>query len=283
MTIAHLPFTTSSRWGELGPSRAVELTATAPTAPHKTERTEAEREAGPRRSPLFGAIVGAIEDWVAQTPPPVSADTTATDTAPEADTGSDSDALAQAMTEFARALMHALREGRGPHGEGRGLHLGHAYGRQGWGDAAQRMEQLAQQFAPAPPTQPVEPPADMASAPLPVEPSGDAATIEAPAPTEVEIDAAPPVTPADTATTPSLHVTIDLGLPESPWKAVHDGLIESFAELQRAIGGPDTERDDKSLEEQLSDMLVALAVKLQTSELNIAALAPPGSLLSVVA
>jgi hypothetical protein len=283
MTIAHLSFTTSSRWGELGPARVAEAKATAPTAPHKTERTEAEREGGPRRSPLFGAIVGAIEDWVAQTQPPVGTDA-ASDAAAEGEAGSDSDALAQAVTEFARALMHALREGRGPHGEGRGLHLGHAYGRPGWGDATQRVEQLAQQFAPAPPTQPVEPPADTASAPLPVEPSEGAATIETPAPTSVETDPAlPPVIPADTAATPSLHVTIDLGLPESPWKAVHDGLIESFAELQRAIGGPDTERDDKSLEEQLSDMLVALAVKLQTSELNTAALAPPGSLLSVVA
>jgi hypothetical protein len=77
-------------------------------------------------------------------------------------------------------------------------------------------------------------------------------------------------------------MTLELQATQSPWKAVHDGLIESFAEVQRAIGRPDTD-GDQSLEERLREMLVALAAKLRSNAINTAALAPAGSLLSVVA
>jgi hypothetical protein len=277
MTISHLSFTPSSRWAEVAAARSVEAKEREPKRAEKTEQGDAERT-GPRRSPLFNAIKQALTELVApaaQTETPAAGE--ATPAAPaDADSSADSEALDQAITEFARALMHALREGRGPHGEGRGHHYGHAHGHQrhGWDNAAQRVEKLALQIAPAP--QPVEAPVTA----LPVE--------QAEAVPATEITQAPltdTAAAAKTAPAPAsqnLHVEIDLGLAESPWKSIHDDLIESFAELQRAIGGPDTE-SDKSLEERLSEMLVALAVKLQTDELHTAALAPPGSLLSVVA
>lgn len=288
MTINPLSSTASSRWAELAAARAAETKEREPKPADKAERSDAERE-GPRRSPLFNAIKDALTELVAQAQP---ADTAQSAQAPQDATAADaptvdSDKLDQAITEFARALMHALRDGRGPHGEGRGHHFGHAHGhhRHGWDNAAQRVEKLAQQIAPEPAAKPVEAPvetpaptpAKAAPTELPVE---QAETVPG---TEVTAIAAPDTKPADKpATTQNLHVKIDLGLAESPWKSVHDDLIESFDELRRAIGGPET-KDKESLEEQLSELLVALAVKLQSNELQTAALAPAGSLLSVVA
>lgn len=242
MTISPLSSVSPSRWGDLSPARTAETSS--PKPPGRVEHTEAERE-GPHRSPLFGAIKDALTELVAQADP--LADTAG-------DAGPDGDTLEQALTDFARALMQALREGRGPHGEGRGLHLGHALGRQAWDSAAERVEKLAHAFAPeateGPGSLPVEAPAQEAAA----------------------------VTAAPTASVPAFTLT------ESPWKSAHDGLIESFAEVQRAMGraGPDSD-DDESLEEQLREMLVALAAKLRTTAIHTTALAPPGSLLSVVA
>lgn len=278
MTIHHLSSTPSSRWAEVAAARSAETKEREPKPADKAERRDAERE-GPRRSPLFNAIKDALTDLVAQ---PTSTGATQTAEAPATEaSAADSDKLDQAITEFARALMHALREGRGPHGEGRGHHFGHAHGhhRHGWDNAAQRVEKLAQQVAPEAVAQPVEAPVKAAPTELPVEPA------EAVPGTEITPVAPPATKPAEqTPASQNLHVKIDLGLAESPWKSVHDDLIESFDELRRAIGGPETKDKDKaSLEEQLSELLVALAVKLQANELHTAALAPAGSLLSVVA
>jgi hypothetical protein len=282
MTIHHLSSTPSSRWAEYAAARSAETKEREPKPADKAERSEAQRE-GPRRSPLFNAIKDALTDLVAQS---ASTDAAQTVEAPVTEApAADSDKLDQAITEFARALMHALREGRGPHGEGRGHHFGHAHGhhRHGWDNAAQRVEKLAQQIAPEPVAKPVEAPAEgplkTASTELPVEQA------EAVPTTEITPVTPPETKPAEKApATLNLHVKIDLGLAESPWKSVHDDLIESFDELRRAIGGPETKDKDKpSLEEQLSELLVALAVKLQSTELQTAALAPAGSLLSVVA
>lgn len=279
MTISHLSFNPSSRWAEVAAARSIDAKEREPKPAEKTEQGDAERT-GPRRSPLFTAIKQALTELVA---PAAQTDTTAageaTPAAPaDADSAADSEALDQAITEFARALMHALREGRGPHGEGRGHHYGHAHGHQrhGWDNAAQRVEKLAQELAPAPAPQPVEAPVTA----LPVEQAETVPATEITAAPATDTAAAPKTAPAPAEQ--NLHVKIDLGLAESPWKSIHDDLIESFAELQRAIGGPDSESED-SLEERLSEMLVALAVKLQTDELHTAALAPAGSLLSVVA
>lgn len=289
MTIHHLSSTPSSRWAEYAAARSAETKERELKPADKAERLDAERE-GPRRSPLFNAIKDALTDLVAQTASTgVVEGETPTPQAPATEAAVDSDKLDQAITEFARALMHALREGRGPHGEGRGHHFGHAHGhhRHGWDNAAQRVEKLAQQVAPEPVAKPVE-----ASAETPAEASVKTTPTELPVEqaeavpgTEITPITPPATKPADkTAATLNLHVKIDLGLAESPWKSVHDDLIESFDELRRAIGGPETEDKDKaSLEEQLSELLVALAVKLQANELNTAALAPAGSLLSVVA
>jgi len=286
MTITHLSSTPSSRWAEVAAARSAETKEREPKPVDKTERREVPRE-GPRRSPLFNAIKDALTDLVAQ---PASTDTAQTAEAPAAEApAADSDKLDQAITEFARALMHALREGRGPHGEGRGHHFGHAHGhhRHGWDNAAQRVEKLAQQVAPEPVAKPVDAPVE-APTPAPVKTTPTELPVEqaeAVPGTEITSIAPPATKPAEkTAVTLNLHVKIDLGLAESPWKSVHDDLIESFDELRRAIGGPETEDKDKaSLEEQLSELLVALAVKLQSNELQTAALAPAGSLLSVVA
>lgn len=291
MTIHHLsttPSSSSSRWAEYAAARGAETKEREPKPADKPARSDAERD-GPRRSPLFNAIKEALTDLVTLAPStdvapdaPPPQDAPATD-APTADR----DPLDQAITEFARALMHALRDGRGPHGEGRGHHHGHAHGlhRHGWDSAAQRVEKLAQQIAPEPAAKPVEAPVETpaptpvkaAPAELPVEQAEAVPTTEMSllAPAETKPAQKPPAAQ-------NLHVKIDLGPAESPWKSVHDDLIESFDELRRAIGGPETE-DKESLEEQLSELLVALAVKLQSNELQTAALAPAGSLLSVVA
>lgn len=233
MTITSLSQSTPSRWGELSCARpAVEPRESTPKPLDKTERAEAERD-GPRRSPLFGAIKEALTELLAQADAPATAEGTDTEAA---ETAQDSDVLEQAITEFARALMQALREERGSHGEGRGRHFGHTHGRHlGWGnDAAQGVEKLAREVAPPPTAEAVEAPVESAA--------------------------------------------------ESPWKSAHDGLIESFAEVQRALGRPKAERDnDDSLEERLQQMLVALAAKLRANAVHTAALAPAGSLLSVVA
>jgi len=279
MTIHQLSSTPSSRWAEYAAARSAETKEREPKPADKAERSDAAREA-PRRSPLFNAIKDALTELVTQpqqTEAPAATETT--DSAP-----ADSDKLEQAITEFARALMHALREGRGSHGEGRGHHFGHAHGhhRHGWDNAAQRVEKLAQEIAPAPAPapKPVEAPVEAAATELPV---AQAETVPA---TEVTQAPTTDTAPAEkkATLTLNLHVKIDLGLAESPWKSVHDDLIESFDELRRAIGGPETkDKDKESLEEQLSELLVALAVKLQSNELQTAALAPAGSLLSVVA
>ncbi len=275
MTITPLSSTSSSRWAELAPARTAEAKEREPKTVHKTERSEAERE-GPRRSPLFGAIKAALEDLVAQAGKPAATSTTdrSAETVP-ADGGTDSEALEQAIAGFARALMQALREGRGSPGEGRGRH-------HGWDSAAQRVEKLAREFAPATENTQAKP----------VEAATQAAT-------EVAADQAETVPATETTASPvtvstmttsagtpavSLRLTLELTLAESPWKSAHDGLIESFAAVQRAVGRADNgSDDDKSLEEQLREMLVALAAKLRTTAVNTAALAPTGSLLSVVA
>jgi len=289
MTIHHLSSTPSSRWAEYAAARSAETKDREPKPADKAERRDAERE-GPRRSPLFNAIKDALTDLVAQTASTGIAEEAATPTpqAPAAEAPADSDKLDQAITEFARALMHALREGRGPHGEGRGHHFGHAHGHHhGWDNAGQRVEKLAKQVAPEPVAKPVDAPvATAAEAPVKAAPTElPVEQAEAVPATEITPVAPTEAKPAEkTPVTLNLHVKIDLGLAESPWKSVHDDLIESFDELRRAIGGPETQDEDKaSLEEQLSELLVALAVKLQANELNTAALAPAGSLLSVVA
>lgn len=114
-------------------------------------------------------------------------------------------------------------------------------------------------------------------------PAGRVERTEATEPTATPVTAGAATTTAGTPTV-SLRLTLELTLPKSPWKSAHDGLIESFAEVQRAMGRSDrASDDDKSLEEQLREMLVALAAKLRTTAVHTAALAPPGSLLSVVA
>lgn len=265
MTIATLSSATPSRWGELTSCARPSEPKPKAVGNKPSEAETAEREGkGPRRSPLFSTIRDALEQLVA---------TEASSTAPTDDDAAStggSDELDQALDDFARALMHALHDGRGPHGEDRGRHLGLALGRPAWSSAAQRLEAIAGQVAPEPAAPAAEAPVE-ATPPEVVEAGGDTPAL-----------ASTPTTSSPSTPTPSLHLTLEL--PESPWAAVHDGLIESFAEVQRALGRPDSGRDDaESLEERLREMLVALAAKLRASTANTAALAPPGSLLSVVA
>jgi hypothetical protein len=283
MTIAATRFATPN------PGRWVETPRLRPTEQARQSQTMeppatngAERD-GPHRSPLFRAIKEALDAVVAQANAPASAD--AAPTEEPAAVAVDGDKLEHALVEFARALMHALREGGELHGGNRGRHLGHAhapahgYHRHAWGDASQRVAQLAQGVAPEAATQPA------AEAP---------ATAPDPAPTEAaepvaSADASTPVSPAaEAAKAPGssigivVRLTLELSVPESPWKATHDGLIEAFAEVQRSLGRP-ADESGKSLEEQLREMLLAMAAKLQSNKLQTLALAPAGALLSVAA
>jgi hypothetical protein len=269
------------------PGRWVETPRLRPTEQARQSQTMeppatngAERE-GPRRSPLFRAIKEAIDAVVAQAKAPASADAAPTE---EPAAGAvDGDKLEHALVEFARALMHALREAGGPHGGNRGRHLGHAhapahgYHRHAWGDASQRVAQLAQEVAPEAATQP----AAEAPAAAPIQAPTEAAEPVAGA------DASAPASPAAAAAKAPgsgivVRLTLELSVRESPWKAAHDGLIEAFAEVQRSLRRP-ADESDKSLEEQLREMLLAMAVKLQSNKLQIMALAPAGALLSVAA
>lgn len=283
MTIANTSFATPNpgRWVETPRLRPTEQARQSQTT--EPPATNAAEREGPRRSPLFRAIKEALDAVVAQAKAPAS-----TDAAPAEEPAAaavDGDKLEHALVEFARALMHALREGSGLQGGNRGRHLGHAhapahgYHRHAWGDASQRVAQLAQEVAPEAGTQP-------------------AADAPAAAPIQAPTEAADPVASADASTPASaaaeaakapgnssgivVRLTLELRVPESPWKAAHDGLIEAFAEMQRSLGRP-VDESDKSLEEQLREMLVAMALKLQSNKLQTLALAPAGSLLSVAA
>lgn len=283
MTIATTSSATPSlgRWSETPRLRPNEQ-ARQSNAIDAPAKTKAEHE-GPRRSPLFHAIKEALDAVVALAKAPARTDAAPTDEPAEG--AVDGDKLEQALVSFARALMHALREGGELHGGNRGRHHGHAhapahgYHRHAWGDTAQRVAQLAREVAPEAATNPA---ADMPAI-APVE-----APTETPEPV-ARADVSAPASPApDAAKAPGsssnivVRLTLELSAPESPWKATHDGLIEAFAEVQRSLGRP-AEEGDKSLAEQLREMLVAMAIKLQSNKLQAMALAPAGSLLSVSA
>ena len=216
------------------------------------------------------------------------------------------DALEQALTAFARALMQALRGGdEGKHGH-RGHGHGHHFGRRegmGWGDdPAQRLDKLASMVAqaalgtaptkPAAPAAPTSPASTSASAAGSTAGSTSAAAAEAAATTTTtaadatqaaaEVTAAPAPAPA----TLVLEIRIVPGVSSaSPWARAADELVSAFGSLQQALGRSTGADNEGSVREQLTTFLRNLAARVRGDEAAMTDVEPtrPGALLSVTA
>jgi hypothetical protein len=187
-----------------------------------------------------------------------------------ADAAAPAPELQDALMDFARALMQALRgdDGDKPgRRHGHHHHDHHDHGRRAWGDPAQRIQQLGARLSPVAPVD--TPPASPA-------PAVDSATPQSPA-TEPTATPAPPP-----AAAPVLNVTINI-VPAQGWRRpVGEGLLEAFGTLQQALGRPAS--SGESLQSRLASFLRALADKLRQDDAPSPGLATePGALLNVSA
>jgi hypothetical protein len=240
----------------------------------------------------------------------VKTDTPATEAADEVtktSTATGGDALEQALTAFARALMQALRGGDdGKPGRGHGHGHGHHFGRReglGWGDdPAQRLDKLAGLVAQAAlGTAPVKP-APAATSPA-ATPSTTPTAASAPA-AAAEVPASTTTTAAATATTATdaaeaaaapapapatlvLEIRILPGVSSaSPWARAADELVSAFGSLQQALGrSTGAEGSEGSVRDQLATFLRNLAARVRGDEAAMSDVEPtrPGALLSVTA
>lgn len=281
------------------PAPGVATPAPAPTAaaPASCQHTCDS----PRRSPLYRALMDALGSLVPSTPSapagsPVAASAPpAPATAPPATPATDAVAvdtppdLEEAVTNFARALMQAVRgsgrdEGdddrergghhRHAHHEHGHHHRHHDHGRRAWGDPAQRIDALGARWGASPSPRPNTAPA------LPLDP----------------VPTTPPVALTDVTLDPV--VATDLGAAKAvpkptPLPAIASdtvaprrdryGLLDAFSALQRALGLPAAEGRG-GLETQLGAFLHTLAERLRGGEANsAAATTQPGALLDVTA
>jgi hypothetical protein len=239
----------------------------------------------------------------------VKTDAVATEAAAEVDkapAAAGGDALEQALTAFARALMQALRggdEGRSGHrGHGHGHHFGRREG-MGWGDdPAQRLDKLASMVAqaalgtaPAKPTAPATAPTSGSTAGSSAS-AGTASTAStaatAAATAATATDEAQPVTeaaaaPAPAPTTLVLEIRLVPGVSSaSPWARAADDLVSAFGSLQQALGrGTAAEGSEGSVRDQLTTFLRNLAARVRGDDAAMAEVEPtrPGALLSVTA
>lgn len=288
----------------------------------ESRRDDAERSEGPRRSPLLKALVQALREVLAAptattgaaeaaptkaAAPAGSADTVktdaaATDATAEADkapAAAGGDALEQALTAFARALMQALRGGDDDH-RGRGHHHGHHFGRRegaGWGDdPAQRLDRLASMVAQAAlGTAPAKPQtAAPATTAAPTSAAGATSTA-APKPATASTastatDVAPVTAPAPAAATAPATLVLEIRLvpgvsSASPWARAANDLVGAFGSLQQALGRSTAADNEGSVREQLATFLRNLAARVRGDEAAMSDVEPtrPGALLSVTA
>ena len=232
----------------------------------------------------------------------VKTDAVATEAAAEVDkapAAAGGDALEQALTAFARALMQALRggdEGKHGHHHGHGHHFGRREG-MGWGDdPAQRLDKLASMVAqaalgtaPAKPTAPATAPTSGSTAGSSAS-AGTASTAATAAATAT--DEAQPVTeaaaaPAPAPTTLVLEIRLVPGVSSaSPWARAADDLVSAFGSLQQALGrSTAAEGSEGSVRDQLTTFLRNLAARVRGDDAAMAEVEPtrPGALLSVTA
>lgn len=271
----------------------------------------------PQRSPMYRALKEALAA-MAQTTTGAGAsssasqaseasatrtETPAVDAAAASGAAGEATALSldDALANFAQALMQALRDQFGSrrerdseHGDGHHHHH-HHHGRRGWGDAAQRVDALAQQVG-ATASQTVDGTTAAAAAGVT---TSHTVAVAADAPTSTATPAAAsqpstePVQPnaAATATAePSsaaritINVTLNLvqGQDSTASKSPFQGLIDAFARLQKALGQPDDDAD--ALPQRLSAFLQALADQLRGEDAASTDVATqPGTLISVTA
>lgn len=286
--------------------------ATPPvTAPASTGSTSCEHgHDTPRRSPLFRALVDALDSLVAPAPRPAPATAaapasavalpgtaaSADSTTPVAEATSNPATPApvdtpvgidEAVMNFARALMQALRGAM--HGEGEGhrhAHHHHDNGRRAWGDPAQRVAQLGAQLGAAvPSTAPAPAPVPLDPAPAPATGIVDAAN--AVSGSVLGAVASTPLAPAGSTASTTLHVSLTIN-GNSPWQPMltrtQQALIDAFGTLQVARGKPkDENEDEKSLSAELSAFLQELADKMRLGDPDEADATQPGALLHVTA
>ena len=285
--------------------------APAPAAPSEHAGCDS-----PRRSPLVRALTEALGELVKQQPSAQTTTATSTDavarssgaadrtaangsqatpasdaaaaTASTTRTDNDNGAtLEQALMAFARALGQALRGDTG-HGDdaGRGHHHRHHHrGRHGWGDASQRVEQLAAQMgapAPAAGTASADAVADTASSDAVTNTTQP--TAAEPASAQVGDQVLQPVRANSEASTQAtvVYVKLELKSDAATLPRAQRRLLDSFAQLQQALGRPEA-NDGDALKSQLAEFLRALANKLDGTAATVAAPTQSGSLISVQA
>lgn len=295
--------------------------ATPPVAaPDATDAPKHEHLAHdtPRRSPLFRALLEALGSLVAPaaapapgalpgTAAPVAAPAPAPAAATPAAGGASAPAdgtgtaattptpapaadapatLDDALMNFARALMQALRSAMHGGGDGEGHHHSHHdHGRRAWGDPAQRIAQLGTQVGAATPA--AATPAAPSAAPATAASDTPAA---APAVGDTVLDpvAAIQLAPAGSGQTTVLHVSLTIN-GTSPGQAkltrTQQALIDAFGTLQQARAKPAaTDSSAKpSLQEQLSAFLKDLADKLRQGNPDAPDATQPGAMLHVTA
>jgi len=253
----------------------------------------------PRRSPFVRALKEALQELAtslraggasaADKPADTAAAVVSTEAAAETAATAEPADLEEALMDFARALMQALREQGGQrrervdgdHGERHHRHHHHRHGHASWGDPAQRVDALAQQIQASAPAVSAGSTAGVAAVA-----GGDAtpATTGPVVATAVTAEAG-----ADKAATPSQGTTVyvtpvnvtanaEAAASASPFA----GLLEAFAKLQKTLGKADD--DDGALPKALSEFLQTLAAKLRGEDLPTAeAATEPGALIDVAA
>lgn len=249
----------------------------------------------PRRSPFVRALKEALHDLATSLQATGASSTEKSDAAATAEAPASAAAaietaespidLEDALMDFARALMQALREQGGGRrervdGEAHGHHRHHHHGRRHWGDPSQRVEALAQQLQAT------------AAAPASGVNAASQAAVEA-APSATTDPAVDPASPADadagTAVTPRRNtavyvatVNVTVNAEAAAQSSPFAGLIEAFAKLQKALGKQ--EDDDGALPKALGEFLQTLAAKLRGEDLPTAeAATEPGALIDVAA
>ena len=298
----------------------------ADAAPTKPAPAAAQPQRGseaydtPRRSPLFRALVEALESVVGsmqapgtktvEAPAPAAvpivpaaaaaaagsatdvmevADPVATPvSAPAQSDGDDRPVdLEQAVLKFAKALMQVMRgaiqgeDGSMGQGHGHHVHQHHLHGSHAkWGDPAQRVEQVAVKVGA---TLPVEPKADVAPAAVAAAPAIVSAAIA------VVNDVAEPLPTQDLprADAGSTMIVVKLSINDlAPANAraehAEQSLVNAFATLRKALGADENDASP-TVREQLSAFLQVLAEQLRTGEVDAYQAMQPGALLHVTA
>ncbi|MFO1220046.1 MAG: hypothetical protein U1E89_16890 [Burkholderiaceae bacterium] len=249
MMVTSLSFTYTQVSAPAGASAARQAAAEAPTQPVAQDGGCSCQSDAPRHSPWVRAVKDALNEMVRSGGTEQSASTKQADDAKRSN-------LDDALMNFARALMQTLRDqlgsrqgGDAQQGGGERQHHRHHHGQRVWGDAAQRVDALAQQVSAA----------DASGA-------SSAATTTAPA--------------ADATT---IVVKLNVAQADQAQASPFQGLLDAFAKLQQALGKSDG-GSDSALPKQLSEFLQALADTLRgAGAANADVTTRPGELISVAA